>query len=518
MRYRRGISFWLGVLSITLTLGLWCASSIGLLKHGVPSLLDAVRDKAIRKAFSFSLIQALASASLSVALAVPIAYLDATYDFRGRRILKAFVTMPFTLPTISVALSFLLLSRKGIIAPGWPSIIAAHTYFNFGMCFQIISATLSSISTDMEEAAETLGASYTLKLRAVVLPLISRGLLYSFTLTFVLCFTSFTIPLLLGGPRYRTLEVEIYSLYKVFLDEKLASGAALLQLFVTGALSIAAFRSWPAARSRGARVRRSLPRDPLHAVLLAYYCVMACLSLYPVLYLAIRSLFNPITDEFSPWIYLKVLSSEFDPSLGSSPLSSLTNSLFFAIMSSLITLTSAGLLLSSPARLKELGILISLLPLGTSSISLALGLYSIGSRFQVPGWILITSSHFLISAPFVFRSLEAGASTVDPTLMEAAETLGLDRLEATFKVLLPLILPSLLVGGFYAFSMSISETSAVALLSTPETQTLTVVALRYSGVRKFQEASAISFIVCLMTWIPLLLQYLVERRIKWARR
>ena len=508
----------LGIISLALMLGLWGVSSFGLLLHGIPSLPEAIEDRAIRRAFKFSFAQAFASALLSIVLAIPMAYLDATYDFNGRKVLKAVVTMPFTLPTISVALSFLLLSRKGIVPPGWPSIIAAHTYFNFGMCSQILSATLASISTDVEEAADTLGASYWLKLKAIVLPLVMKGILYSFTLTFVLCFTSFAIPLLLGGPRYRTLEVEIYSLYKVFLDRKLASGAAILQLAATGLISIIALRSWPAARSKEARLRRGIPKDPFHIALLAYYCIMACLALYPVVYLAFRSLFNPITDEFSLGVYIKVLSRIFDPSLGSSPLSSLINSLFFAIMTSLTTLVAASLLISSTHRIKSLGMLISLLPLGTSSISLALGLYSIGSKFQVPGWILITFSHFLISAPFAFRSLEAGASAIDPVFVEAAETLGLDRLGATFKVLLPLILPSILVGGFYAFAMSISETSAVALLSTPETQTLTVAALKYSGVRRFQEATAISVIVCLLTWALLGLQGLVERWMKWARR
>ncbi|RLG46295.1 MAG: hypothetical protein DRN92_05560 [Thermoproteota archaeon] len=508
----------LGIISIALLLGLWGASSFGLLLRGIPSLPEAIRDRAIGRAFRFSFLQAFASALFSVVLAIPMAYLDATYNFRGRKVLKVLVTMPFTLPTISVALSFLLLSRKGIVPSGWPSIIAAHAYFNFGMCSQILSATLSSISTDMEEAADTLGASYWFKLRAVVLPLVLRGIIYSFTLTFVLCFTSFAIPLLLGGPRYRTLEVEIYSLYKVFLDRGLASGAAILQLGVTGFISLIALRSLPAARSKEARLRKNLPKDPIHTALLVYYCIMACLALYPVTYLAYRSLFNPLTDEFSPRIYFKVLSPGFDPSLGSSPLNSLINSLFFATMTSLITLVMASLLISSVPRIKNLGMLISLLPLGTSSISLALGLYSIGSKFQIPGWILITSSHFLISAPFTFRSLEAGASAIDPVFLEAAETLGLDRLDATFKVLLPLILPSILVGGFYAFAMSISETSAVALLSTPETQTLTVAALKYSGVRRFQEATAISVLVCLLTWTLLGLQGLVEKRMKWTRR
>ncbi|HIE22659.1 MAG TPA: iron ABC transporter permease [Candidatus Korarchaeota archaeon] len=508
----------LGLVSVVIMLVLWGASSLGLFLHGIPYLPQAIADKAIRRALKFSFAQAFVSALLSVILAIPPAYLDATYDFKGRKLLKTMVTMPFTLPTISVALSFLLLSRTGIFPGGWPSIIAAHVYFNYGMCSQIISASLSSISTDVEEAADTLGASYWLKMRAIVLPLLTKGITYSFTLTFVLCFTSFAIPLLLGGPRYRTLEVEIYSLYKVFLDEKLASGAAIIQLAVTSILSIIALRSLPAARSKEVRVRRGLPKDPFHATLLVYYIIMAFTTLYPVAYLLYRSLFNPLTDEFSPGVYIKIFSRGFDPSLGTSPLNSLINSLFFAAMTSISTLLVASLLISSTPRIKDLGMLISLFPLGTSSISLALGLYALGSKLQIPGWVLITSSHFLISAPFTFRSLEAGASSIDPTFMDAAETLGLDRLDATFKVLLPLILPSVLVGSFYAFVMSISETSAVALLSTPETQTLTVAALRYSGVRRFQEATAISVLVCLMTWALLVLHSLVERKMKWIRR
>ncbi|RLG42500.1 MAG: hypothetical protein DRN78_03115 [Thermoproteota archaeon] len=185
-------------------------------------------------------------------------------------------------------------------------------------------------------------------------------------------------------------------------------------------------------------------------------------------------------------------------------------------MTALIVLTISSLISLSP-KARKLATFLSMLPLGTSSITMALGLYIIASRLEIPGWIAIILSHVLIAFPFVIRSLESGVSGLSPSLMDAAETLGLSRLDALFKVAFPASLPAVLSATFYSFALSISETSASTLLAEPETSTLTVAALKYSGARKFQMASAISFIVMILTWLFLWLKSELERRIPWLR-
>ncbi len=504
------------LLAAALLFFLWAATAGALMASGVRLVPHVLRDPVVLRALKFSFLQAVISAGLAVLTAIPLAYLNATYDYPGRSVIETLTTLPFTLPTISVALAFLLLARAGFVPSGWPAIVLAHAYFNFGVCSQMMSSALATVGLRLEEAAEVLGASPIRRFTRVVLPLALRGVVSGFTLTFALSFTSFAIPLLLGGPKYRTLEVEIYSLYKVFLDPERASAAALVQLGVTMAVALVALRGVPRAISR--EVRRRKPLSGLLPYLLASYGYLCALvALYPVAYLFARSLFDPLTDRFDPSVYARVLSLSHDPSLGTAPISALLNSLFFATITAVLTLTAASLISAAAPRARSVALLITTLPLGTSSITAALGLYALGAKLDLPGWVLIAGSHALIAAPFAIRAIESGISGLSESLVDAAETLGLSRLDATFRVLLPAAMPAVLAAAFYSLAMSLSETAAVALLSDPRTQTLTVAALRYAGVRRFQEAAASSALIAFLTWAALWAKGFVEGRMKWLR-
>jgi len=504
------------LLAAALLFFLWAITAGALMASGVRLVPEVLRDPVVIRSLRFSFLQAVASAGIAVLAALPLAYLNATYDYPGRSVVETLTTLPFTLPTISVALAFLLLARAGLVPGGWPAIVLAHAYFNFGICSQMISSALATVGLRLEEAAEVLGADPLRRFVRVTLPLTLKGVVSGFTLTFALSFTSFAIPLLLGGPKYRTLEVEIYSLYKVFLDSERASAAALVQLGVTMAVVLVALRRMPGAASR--EVRRRKPLSGLWPRLLASYGYLSALiSLYPVCYLFVKSLFDPLTDRFDPSVYARILSFSYDPSLGSAPVSALLNSLFFATMTAVLTLTVASLVSAAGQRARSVAILTTTLPLGTSSITSALGLYALGVRLDLPGWVLIAGSHAMIAAPYAIRAIESGISGLSESLVEAAETLGLSRVDATFRVLLPAAMPAVLAAAFYSLAMSLSETAAVALLSDPRTQTLTVAALRYAGVRRFQEATASSVLIVALTWAALWAKGFVEGKMKWLR-
>ncbi len=490
---------------------LWGIAFLPLMISGIPYLPQAISDPGIVSALIFSLEQALLASIIAVGLGIPLGYVNATFDYPGRRLVEVVTLAPFTMPTVSVALAFLLIVRSGLLPSGLVSISLANAYFNFGFCATLVSSSLLSVGKRLEEAAEVMGASRLMVWRRIIVPLALRGVSYGFALTFILSFTSFAVPLLLGGPGSRTLEVEIYSLYKVFLDEGRASAAAILQLGVTMALTLVLTARGPEARSL--EVRRRRPAGPGIAL---FPYLLALLSSYPMIYLLLRSLYNPFTGDFNPGVYLRLLSPSHDPALGISPLRPLLNSVYYAVMTALIVLTLSSILLLSKRAMRVASSL-SILPLGTSSITLALGLLLLGTKLGIPGWIAIILSHFMIAFPFSLKVLESGVSGLSPHLMDAAETLGLSRLDAVFRVILPAAMPAVLSSAFYSLAISLSETSASTLLSTPETMTLTVAALRYSGARRFQLASAASVLVMGLTWLFLWLRGRVESGLKWMR-
>ncbi len=493
---------------------IWVLALVPLLAQGLDHVPEVIYDPTILSALRFSFMQALLASLIAVGVAVPLGYLNASYEYPGRRLVEIVTLAPFTMPTVSVALAFLLMVRVGLLRPGLMAISLANAYFNFGFCASMVSASLLTVGRRLEEAADVLGADKWMKWRRIILPLAMKGVSYGFVLTFTLSFTSFAVPLLLGGPGARTLEVEIYSLYKIFLDEGRASAAAIVQLLATLALSLLLTVREISARTLELRRRKHIPRKL--TPLLAFPYAMAVVSLYPILYLFLRSIYNPYTGNLDPSVYARLLTPAYDPVLGVSTIRPLLNSLFFAVMTALIVLTVASLLpLSTKAR--RLASSLSILPLGTSSITLALGLFLLSTRLGLPGWIAIILSHILIAFPFAVRSLEIGVSGLSPHLIDAAETLGLSRLDAIFRVVLPATLPATLSAAFYSLAISLSETSASTLLATPETLTLTVAALRYSGARRFQLAAAASFLVMALTWLFLWVKTRMEDGLPWLR-
>ena len=213
----------------------------------VAPLFKMLTDSYYQRIILFTLTQALLSTVLAVLLGLPGAYLLARFHFKGKRLVRALTTIPFVLPSILVVLGFVLFfGNNGILNRGLmallrlrepplrilyslKAILLAHAFYNFPICIRIVSGLWSRVNPHLEEAARSLGARGWRLFRRVTLPQILPGVLASAALIFIFCFMSFAIVLVLGGgPRYATLEVEVYRLAKIGLDLDAASRLALI--------------------------------------------------------------------------------------------------------------------------------------------------------------------------------------------------------------------------------------------------------------------------------------------------
>jgi ABC-type spermidine/putrescine transport system permease subunit II len=116
-----------------------------------------------------------------------------------------------------------------------------------------------------------------------------------------------------------------------------------------------------------------------------------------------------------------------------------------------------------------------LAPLLVPQILLGAALYLFYARLSVPPtiWSLLVA-HLIICTPYVIRSVTAGLVGMDPRLEEAAMSLGATRLQAFFKVALPLLRSSLLSGAIFAFIISFSDINLALFLSGPQSTSLPV--------------------------------------------
>ena len=199
--------------------------SFGLLAFGAstgPSL-DAYRQLFADPEFGRSLLLTLYVAVVSTTLAVTLgigAALVLRRLVRGRRLATTLFQLNLPIPHVIGAVAILaLLGQSGLLSrvatqtgiidgPGsFPAmvfdpfaigVIAQYVWKEVPFVGIVALAILHASGTDLEEAAQTLGASPWQRLRHVLLPLLLPGVLSASVIVFAFTFGTFEVPLLLG--------------------------------------------------------------------------------------------------------------------------------------------------------------------------------------------------------------------------------------------------------------------------------------------------------------------------------
>ncbi|MCK4566959.1 MAG: iron ABC transporter permease, partial [Candidatus Thorarchaeota archaeon] len=207
--------------------------------------------------------------------------------------------------------------------------------------------------------------------------------------------------------------------------------------------------------------------------------------------------FDPITHSYTldGFSYLMTTGT-------SGGLNPLINSLFYGGLATLLSII-IGIPLAYAHKSKSRGLpslssVMILLPLGISSITVAYGLMTViavPTGLNINPWPIIVIAQTIIGLPFTARSIEIGLKSIDPAILDQADSLGASRLQRLFYVELPLLIPSILVGAVFAFAMAIGEMSATLFIALPQNYTLAVAIYDNLGVRRFVEAGASALIL-----------------------
>jgi thiamine transport system permease protein len=224
------------------------------------------------QAARFTLFQAALSTVLSAGLAVPVALVLARRNFWGKAWLLRIFAVPQSLPPLVAVLGLLALFGQAGLIPGMPSIyglsgiLLAHVFFNLPFAVRLLLAALDTIPGESWRLAAQLGMGRGEVFRVIERPVIVQALPGIAGLIFMLCVTSFTIVLTLGGgPRAATLEVAIYQALRFDYEPRLALMLALAQLVLCAGLMFFATRfASPMAASGGLGL--STPRPQTRGV------------------------------------------------------------------------------------------------------------------------------------------------------------------------------------------------------------------------------------------------------------
>jgi thiamine transport system permease protein len=459
-----------------------------------------------------SSLQALASTVLSLAVGLPSAYVFARCEFAGRKALSVMLAVPFVLPTVVVASAFSALG----LGKGLATVLVAHVFYNVSIVVRIVGTAWANLDPRLGEAARVLGARRGPQLAALTMRLLAPSVTAAGLLVFCYCFTSFGVVLLLGGPRVATLETEIWRQAVRLADLGAAALLSLLQLAAAAALMAAYARMQrrlsSAMRQTPAAAARRRPRTPGRWIAVGVFGYgTAALVALPLAAIAVGSLSIRSGLSFTAW------TSLFRNATGSlfwtSPLAAARTSLAFAAAALVLALALGlpaayaaagaarreGRRPTGPAALLDLAVL---LPLGTSAVTLGFGFLVALDHPPIDlraSPLLVPIAHALVALPLVTRSLTGPIASLDPRLREAAAALGAGPLAAWRSIDLPVLGRAIASAGVFAFTVSVGEFAASALLARPEFATIPVVIFNRLGTPgELNRAQALAMSTVLM--------------------
>lgn len=474
----------------TLAAVAWAAGGLSALR---PGDWGAVR---------FTLWQALVSASLSVLLSVPVARALARRDFLGRGVLVTALGAPFILPVIVAVMGLIaIFGRNGLVngalaAVGLPGVtiygaqgvILAHVFFNLPLAVRLILHGWQAIPAERFRLAASLGFRPTDSLRHLEWPMLRATLPGVWLAIFLVCLTSFTVALALGGgPRASTIELAIYQAFRFDFDMGRAATLGLIQVAMSlMALAISARVTVPAAfgagLDRGLSARLIAPggwRIGADALAIAA---------------AAAFLLTPLAMVFARGL----------PRLASLPApvwESTVRSLWMALASTGVTLAMAltlALALSEGRRrwIEAAG----MLPLVASPLVLGTGLFLILRPIAAPATLALPVTvgvNALMALPFALRTLIPAARELRADYGRLADSLNLTGLARLRLLVLPRLARPLGFAGGLSAALAIGDLGVIALFSNPNQATLPL--RMYQLMNGYRMADAVGAAVVLVS-------------------
>ena len=511
-------------------------------------LFEAIQSPVPWDTLGFTFWQASLSTLLTLTVGLPGAYLFAHYTFRGKALLQALTGIPFLMPTLVVAAAFNALLGPG----GWvniglmnlfhlasppvqftntlTAILVAHVFYNTTIVLRTVGDFWSHIDPRLNQAARMLGANRWQAIRHVTLPLLMPAIAAAVLLVFIFDFTSFGVILILGGPRFSTLEVEIYYQTIALFNLPMAAFLSILQLACTLGLTAVYTRlvrrlSIPITlKSQAVTQRRLTNRSSRLSAGVIIVTLLVLLTL-PLAALAIRSVTQLQPSQagdvrsspgFTLDFYRALEVNSNESVFYAPPTTAMAVSLGYAVATMLLSLV-----LGFPAAMalaRDTSSTIShgldtllMLPLGTSAVTLGLGFIVALDKPPLDlrsSFLLVPLAHTLVAFPFVVRNLTPALRSIRPRLRQAATVLGATPGQVIRYIDIPLIARSIIVAATFAFTISLGEFGATSLIARPQYPTIPIAIYRLiqrPGEVNYGQALALSTILMVVAGAGMLI-------------
>lgn len=477
------------------------------------------------KSLKNSFIVSISVTLLTLLIGVPMGYCAARVKVPGRKLILSLGILPIIMPSFVGAYTWvILLGNKGIVrvAINWllkpfgvtiPSIygmfgmILCMTLTYYPFVFQLSYGAFAGANSLLEESAMLMGAKGSRIMRTITLPLILPSLGAAALLVFVRAIGNFGIPAVIGGNNY-VLPTLIYFEVNGFFNINGACSIAVVNVLITAIVLYV--QKYVVSRRQYETISATHTSVKLHEgrgarIAATVYCwIILIVSLLPQITIIVMSFFTKwvglLPEGFTLANYARIPKNSHKE---------LFNSFFLSILATLLCAVFGSLLAYITERKKprgsgllDLSVMAPFILPGTVVSIALLSAFSGYSAIRLTGtYGIIIIAYMIRRTPYVYRSVSAQLTQLNPSLEEASTISGGTWFYTFRRVSVPMILPAIVSGSIMTLTTLLQELSTTILLYSGKTRTVPIQI--YGAVQdgKLGQASALSVILLVVVFI-----------------
>ncbi|HLY88353.1 MAG TPA: iron ABC transporter permease [Acetobacteraceae bacterium] len=485
---------------------------------------------------------------LCLLFAVPIAWAVSRTDMPWKGAIRILVLAAFVTPPYLGSIAWILLAgpNSGWLNRVWMALTGAQeglfniysfaglafniAIYSFPYLFIFTSAALDVVSSEMEDAANILGAGTLRTTLRVTLPMVLPAILGGAIVTFLEAIALFGTPALIAIPaRFNVVTTQLLQFFSEPIRAEVAAAYAVPLLLVTVTLFsvqnvLLRRRGFVVLTGKGGE-RREMALGPWRWVMLGYALLLLSLAVFlPYAALAQAALSKAwgrglSLDNLTLHNFYYLLF-EHDTAARS-----VVNSFTYAAAAACIAigLALAIAYIVSRRLLPFARVLsfVAMAPFVVPGIVLAIAFYA---AYAPPPLALYGTALILILAfatrflPIGYANADAAIRGVNPEMEEAVRILGGGRLLAIRRVLAPLMQRSLVGAWLLVFIPATRELSTAMFLYGPKTRTMSVMLMDMSEEGNFENLAALGFLLLASTLVIVALASILLGRDFMLRR
>ncbi len=495
-----------------------------------------------------TLFVAVTTGFISVTLGFFYAYALTRTNMRWKPFFKYVAFVPLFAPTMMYGIGLVnLFGNNGLITTGFfglfkgidvdlygpVGIIIALIFYTFPQTFLLLTISLANTDYRLYEAADSLGSGVVRKFLSVTLPSMKYGLFSAFIIGFILSFTDFGAPIVVGG-NFKVMAVDIYQ--QVVGQFNMSMGATVgVILIIPAVIAFVADRivqrkesSAISSKSVSYKIKSNRLRDRLYFTY--------CLLLTGAIFLLIAAVLAPTFVKYWPYNFslttehytFKNVIGGFQPYYNSLLMAFVT-----AILGTFIVFSGAYLIEKSRfmKMTRQVGYLFSIIPLALPGLAIGLAyiFFFNQATFSIPFigisinnplnglygtiWILILANLIHFYSVNFFTATTA-LKKLDKEFEPVSESMNIPFYKTFTRVTFPMSLPAILEMMVYFFVNSMTTISAVIFLYAPSTRPASVAIVDMVGAGEMSAAAALAVVILLTNIFVRIAYELLTKKIR----